>query len=154
MSLGLQKHPGQQPLVPQSNRRSPVLRADDLHAFWSTSVPFLAEWELCHTVAITLTYLDSGNSVIWSSFSVFVPRNNPESHHTKLQGSKISDILNKNQIFSFWTGFCYSSAWYNMVFTSLAFNIRSAFQLCFSSYSSCRGRVWEYVREGEIDSVL
>lgn len=97
----LQNHMGQQSLVPQNNERFPVLQADDLHTFWSTLVPALAEWEISHTVAIKLTHLNSESNVISSSFLVFMPRNNPEHHNAKFQGSRISHILNKIQIFYF-----------------------------------------------------
>lgn len=82
----LQNHMGQQSLVPQNNERFPVLQADDLHTFWSTLVPALAEWEISHTVAIKLTHLNSESNVISSSFLVFMPRNNPEHHNAKFQG--------------------------------------------------------------------
>lgn len=64
-------------------------------------MPFLAAWEISHTVAIKLIHLNSESSVIGSSFLVFVPRNNPEHHNTKFQRSKIGDVLNKIQFFYF-----------------------------------------------------
>lgn len=114
--------------------------------FFSVAVPVRARWEISHRAAIKLSHFNSGRSVVSSSFSIFVPRNSPEYYNANYQGSEVGNILNQTQILIFWTDFWYGSAWYTTVFTSLAFNTGSGFQLCFTSCNSCRECVWAYER--------